>query len=303
MDIPLSVTRGELLVLLTGAAGAVVQSTGFLLLGALSQVPAPVNRLRPQEKALLAASLLPFAFLLAGAFVVVTDPPPWVAFVPQATIAVWLVAAGLLFVPVLAVLRQRKIGWAGPFLTVPGYLGLLGLLLAVAAAARVNETLLFRREMADYAASLSKTASAVRTAARSAQDPVAAGLDQEALRARTELTRIAADDGVPAAILALRKRRSATEDRLAGRTEAGLEPADLPPEEPAGEEAPVRPRRRGSCAQLSPGMTAAQVRRFLGDPDEVRSTADIRGPGSVRWTYRQLACQVHLLDERVEFVD
>lgn len=303
MDLPVSVTRGELLVLLTGAAGAVVQSVGFLLLGALSQVPAPVNRLRPPEKAFLAASLLPFAFLLAGAFVLVTEPATWVAHVPLATIGVWLVAAGLLFVPLLAILRQRKIGWAGPFLSVPAFVVLLLVVLGLAAAARVNETLVYRRELADYAASLSRTASTIRGAARNPADPVAAALDEEALLARSELSRVAAGDGVPAATLALRRRRAATEDRLAGRNEGGLAPPDAAPEETAGEDAPARPRRRGSCAQLSRGMSSAQVKRLLGAPDEVRSTADVRGPGSVRWTYRELACQVHLLDDRVEFVD
>lgn len=298
-----SVAPGELTFLLIAAAGAVVQVAGFLLIGVLSRIPAPVNRLRAPERAFLVLVLLPASLGLVAAFVLVTRPLEWPVFVPLGSIAVWLLSLGLLLVPLLAVLRQRKIGWGGPPVSLAGYLALLAVVALLAVAARTHEARLFSRELRDYAESLGKTAATVRRAAASPGDPVASELDEEASRARAELTREALRDGFPSAVASLRQRRALVEDRLAGRTDRRLEAAPAPAEEESAA-APARRRRRsGGCAQLNEGMTAAEVQRLLGPPDEVRSTADIRGPGSERFTYRDLACQVHLLDGVVEFVD
>jgi len=58
-----------------------------------------------------------------------------------------------------------------------------------------------------------------------------------------------------------------------------------------------------TCASISNGMTAAEVRAKLGEPDEVTSAEDLRGPGAERWSYAALQCRVHLVDSRVTFID
>jgi len=60
---------------------------------------------------------------------------------------------------------------------------------------------------------------------------------------------------------------------------------------------------KGSCASLEPGMTADKVKKHMGAPDETRADEETRGPGATILIYRNSRCAVHLLDERVEFVD
>lgn len=59
----------------------------------------------------------------------------------------------------------------------------------------------------------------------------------------------------------------------------------------------------GSCALIARDMTAAQVQKKLGAPDERKSDEETRGPGSTIWIYRDSRCAVHLFDDRVEFVE
>jgi hypothetical protein len=60
---------------------------------------------------------------------------------------------------------------------------------------------------------------------------------------------------------------------------------------------------KGSCASLSDGMSAAEVKSKLGDPDETRSDEETRGPGATMMLYRGSRCAVHLLDDKVEFIE
>ncbi len=62
-------------------------------------------------------------------------------------------------------------------------------------------------------------------------------------------------------------------------------------------------KHQGSCASIQNDMSAAEVRRRLGQPDETRNDEIVRGPGSVVLIYRDLRCAVHLFDEKVELVD
>ena len=60
---------------------------------------------------------------------------------------------------------------------------------------------------------------------------------------------------------------------------------------------------KASCATLDVGMTAVEVKRRMGEPDEVRADEETRGPGASILVYRGSRCTVHLLDDRIEFVD
>ena len=60
---------------------------------------------------------------------------------------------------------------------------------------------------------------------------------------------------------------------------------------------------KASCATLDVGMTAVGVKRRMGEPDEVRADEETRGPGASILVYRGSRCTVHLLDDRIEFVD
>ena len=69
-------------------------------------------------------------------------------------------------------------------------------------------------------------------------------------------------------------------------------------------EAAVLPRSHGgSCASIARDMTAAQVQKKLGEPDERKSDEETRGPGSTIWIYRDSRCAVHLFDDKVEFIE
>lgn len=59
----------------------------------------------------------------------------------------------------------------------------------------------------------------------------------------------------------------------------------------------------GTCASLRVGMRAADVRREMGEPDEIRSEEDVRGPEAQAWVYRASRCSVHVLSGKVDFID
>jgi len=60
---------------------------------------------------------------------------------------------------------------------------------------------------------------------------------------------------------------------------------------------------RGTCASLKVGMKARDVRGSMGEPDEVRSEEDVRGPEAEAWVYRASRCSVHVLSGKVDFID
>jgi hypothetical protein len=60
---------------------------------------------------------------------------------------------------------------------------------------------------------------------------------------------------------------------------------------------------RGSCASLTTGMSATEVKSKMGDADETRSDEETRGPGATMMIYRDSRCAVHLLDDKVEFIE
>jgi len=60
---------------------------------------------------------------------------------------------------------------------------------------------------------------------------------------------------------------------------------------------------RGTCASLEVGMKARDVKRIMGEPDEIRSEEDVRGPEAQAWVYQASRCSVHVLAGRVDFID
>ena len=60
---------------------------------------------------------------------------------------------------------------------------------------------------------------------------------------------------------------------------------------------------RGTCASLRVGMKAREVKSAMGEPDEIRSEEDVRGPAAQTWVYRASRCSVHVLSDRVDFID
>lgn len=60
---------------------------------------------------------------------------------------------------------------------------------------------------------------------------------------------------------------------------------------------------KASCASLSDGMSANEVKAKLGDPDETRSDEETRGPGATMMLYRGSRCAVHLLDDKVDLIE
>ena len=60
---------------------------------------------------------------------------------------------------------------------------------------------------------------------------------------------------------------------------------------------------RGTCASIQLGMKAGEVERLLGEPDEMRSEEDVRGPQAQAWVYKASRCSVHMLAGRVDFID
>ncbi|HEX9162882.1 MAG TPA: hypothetical protein VF980_14350 [Thermoanaerobaculia bacterium] len=62
-------------------------------------------------------------------------------------------------------------------------------------------------------------------------------------------------------------------------------------------------KTHGSCAAVGTDMAANVVKQKVGDPDEIRSDEQTRGPGAVIWIYKDSRCAVHIVDDKVEFVD
>lgn len=76
------------------------------------------------------------------------------------------------------------------------------------------------------------------------------------------------------------------------------------PKKPApGEAASQAAKQQGTCAYLSLGMKAGDVKRMMGEPDELRSEEDVRGPDAEVWVYKSSRCSVHVLSGRVDFID
>ena len=50
-----------------------------------------------------------------------------------------------------------------------------------------------------------------------------------------------------------------------------------------------------SCVSVKTGQSEAKVRELLGEPDEIRTEAEVRGPGADVWIYRDSRCAVHYL--------
>lgn len=58
-----------------------------------------------------------------------------------------------------------------------------------------------------------------------------------------------------------------------------------------------------SCSSITEDMSASEVKAKLGDPDAAKSEEETRGPGAAVWVYRDSRCAVHILDDKVEFID
>lgn len=50
-----------------------------------------------------------------------------------------------------------------------------------------------------------------------------------------------------------------------------------------------------SCVSVKTGQSEKKVRELLGEPDEIRTEAEVRGPGADVWIYRDSRCAVHYL--------
>ncbi len=59
---------------------------------------------------------------------------------------------------------------------------------------------------------------------------------------------------------------------------------------------------RRSCASLTNGMSSAQIRSKVGEPDQVIAEDDVRGPGAAVWIYND-RCAAHVFESRLEFVE
>ncbi len=75
------------------------------------------------------------------------------------------------------------------------------------------------------------------------------------------------------------------------------------PSRPRAEASVLARQGSGSCATLARDMSAAQVQKRLGEPDEKKSDEETRGPGATIWIYRDSRCAVHLFDNKVEFIE
>ena len=60
---------------------------------------------------------------------------------------------------------------------------------------------------------------------------------------------------------------------------------------------------KGTCALIEPGETEANVKARLGDPDEIRSEEETRGPKSSVWIYRDSRCAIHFFGSTVESIE
>lgn len=75
------------------------------------------------------------------------------------------------------------------------------------------------------------------------------------------------------------------------------------PSTPRAEASVLGRTSSGSCASIARDMSAPQVQKRLGEPDERKSDEETRGPGATIWIYRDSRCAVHLFDNKVEFVE
>ena len=72
---------------------------------------------------------------------------------------------------------------------------------------------------------------------------------------------------------------------------------------PAASAGAQRSVPRATCSSIEVGASADTVKSKLGNPDEERLEEDTRGPGAKAWIYRGPRCNVHLLDDQVDFID
>lgn len=295
-----------LLFFVVALIGVAVQTIGFLLAAALATVPAPVNRLSRLEKRVLLATSLPFLALLLATAVPALDPRVWPPVLVPVTLLLFLVAALLvLFFPPLAVLRQRKAGWARFSFSVPVYLGLVGVLVVLGFESQGSDAARFAQERKTFSNWCQELGARLLAASGDAKDPIVEELLKEAGSAEETLLAVAAESGPTLALRDLRVKRQRLQAKLSAVAQGEL--ASLP--EALGEDGAAKKKPRvarrpdATCARVNPGMSAAEVRTVLGAPDETRSMEDLRGPGAERWAYRDFLCQVHLQDGVVEFVD
>ena len=61
--------------------------------------------------------------------------------------------------------------------------------------------------------------------------------------------------------------------------------------------------KTGTCALIAPGDTDAKVKERMGQPDEIRSEEETRGPASHVWIYTDSRCAVHFFGNRVESIE
>jgi hypothetical protein len=72
---------------------------------------------------------------------------------------------------------------------------------------------------------------------------------------------------------------------------------------PVSTEAATTRRATGTCAVIVAGDTNTKVKERLGEPDEIRSEAELRGPNSEVWIYRGSRCAIHFLGGIVESIE
>lgn len=60
---------------------------------------------------------------------------------------------------------------------------------------------------------------------------------------------------------------------------------------------------KGTCALIEPGESEENVKARLGDPDEIRSEEETRGPKSNVWIYRDSRCAIHFFGNMVESIE
>jgi hypothetical protein len=63
---------------------------------------------------------------------------------------------------------------------------------------------------------------------------------------------------------------------------------------PKSKSQPVTTRSQ-SCVSVKVGQPESKVRELLGEPDEIRSDEEVRGPGADVWIYRDSRCAVHYM--------
>lgn len=140
---------------------------------------------------------------------------------------------------------------------------------------------------------------------------LASVLERESREASTEATQIHSRRGLSPALARLAERRLAFEgfarplaaemEEMAARRAAEAARAAL--RAPKAGATPAAASREPGCASVEAGMAASEVERLLGRADERLSAEDVLGPRAERWAYERFRCQIHLVDDVVEFVD